>query len=223
MLTKYDTKIKELRETIVDLLQTIVDANITSLIAYENNDIQLYKSIPIKLSNITSQGDLIDNEIIKTFALFGPEAKELRSLVAYLKMTNEIVRIGVGVRKYANSMQSHLGSDCKFSELNSTIIQLHKSTIHAQEYLLECFKDLDMCDIESYYTKVMVEESKNDDLFSILEKEILTIIIDEKELSIEYVQILKTLRKLERSCDRSVNIANLILYAKNGGEISQYS
>ena len=106
---------------------------------------------------------------------------------------------------------------------NSTIIQLHKSTINALEYILECFKQLDDCRIEDFYTKVMVEESKNDDLFSILEKEILTMIIGEQELSIEYVKVLGTLRKLERSCDRSVNIANLMLFASQGGEIRQYS
>ena len=63
----------------------------------------------------------------------------------------------------------------------------------------------------------------NDDLFSVLEKDILNQIIGEKELSIEYVKVLGTLRKLERSCDRSVNIANLMMYANEGGEISVYS
>jgi phosphate transport system protein len=47
----------------------------------------------------------------------------------------------------------------------------------------------------------------------------MTHIIDEKELAIEYVKVLGSLRKLERSCDRTVNIANLMMYAKNGGEI----
>ena len=51
----------------------------------------------------------------------------------------------------------------------------------------------------------------------------MSLIIDEKELSPEYVRLLGTIRKLERSCDRSVNIANLMMYAKNGGAISLYS
>jgi phosphate transport system protein len=68
----------------------------------------------------------------------------------------------------------------------------------------------------------MVEESKSDDFFSLLEKEIMSLIIDSKELATEYVKVLGTLRKLERSCDRSVNIANLIIYAKKGGSIQQY-
>lgn len=223
MSTKYDNKIGEIRELITSLLQNIVWANQISLDSYESNDDNGFKEVQEKLKNITVQGDIIDNEIIKTFALFGPEAKELRTLVAYLKMTNEIVRIGEGVKKYARRMKDHAKSECDLTPLNGTIIQLHKSTVNALVYILECFTNFHECNIEDYYRKIMVEESKNDDLFSILEKEIMTNIIDERELSIEYVKVLGTLRKLERSCDRSVNIANLMMYAKEGGEIRLYS
>ncbi len=223
MSTKYDNKIDEIRGLIHNLLESIVVANQMSLESYNSGDLDAYKEIQEKFNNIEVHGDIIDNEIIKTFALFGPEAKELRSLVAYLKMTNEIVRIGEGVRKYAKRMKQHSESECNLEPLNGTIIQLHKSTVKALEYILECFKDLDECNIEEYYRKIMVEESKNDDIFSILEKDIMTLIIEERELSPEYVKVLGTLRKLERTCDRSVNIANLMMYAKQGGEIQVYS
>jgi phosphate transport system protein len=44
----------------------------------------------------------------------------------------------------------------------------------------------------------------------------------EQELSVEYVNVLSTLRRLERGCDRAVNIANLLLYAAQGGEMRVY-
>jgi len=223
MSTKYNNKIEEIREIMAALLTSIVEANRISLEAYKSSNNEKYKEVQDKLSNISIKGDIIDNEIIKTFALFGPEATELRTLVAYLKMTNEIVRIGEGVKKYTNRMKEHSSSKCDLEPLNSTIIQLHKSTINALEYILKCFEQFEHCNIEDIYAKVMVEESKNDDLFSIVEKEILTMIIDAKELSIEYVKVIVTLRKLERSCDRSVNIANLLMFASQGGEIRQYS
>ncbi|MBU4111067.1 PhoU family transcriptional regulator, partial [bacterium] len=172
MISKYDYKIDQVREQIAALLKNIVDASQLSLKAYEEKDTESLKTVQEMLGNVAVQGDVIDNEIIKTFALFGPEAKELRSLVAYLKMTNELVRIGDGIKKYARRMKEHLNSECDLTPLNSTIIQLHKSTVNALAYILECFTNLDTCNIEEYYAKIMVEESKNDDLFSILEKEI---------------------------------------------------
>ena len=202
---------------------TITTANKLSLEAFINSDEVKFKEVQNALDKIGMKGDVIDNEIIKTFALFGPEAKELRFLVSYLKMTNEIIRIGEGVRKYARRMREHSLSDCNLEALKPSIILLHKSTINALKYIQECFIQNDKCNFEDNYQKVLVEESMNDDLFSILEKEIFNQIIGEKELSIEYVKVLGSLRKLERSCDRTVTIANLMLYAKQGGEINHFN
>jgi len=222
MLTKYAIKIDDIREKISSLLSTILNANELSLTAFKESDDVKFKEVQNLLNKTGQKGDTIDNEIIKTFALFGPEAKELRFLVSYLKMTNEIVRIGEGVKKYARRMNEYTKSECDLDALKPTIILLHKSTINALKYLVDCFNKNSSCDFEDNYRKVIVEESMNDDLFSVLEKEIMTSIIDEKELAIEYVKVLGSLRKLERSCDRSVNIANLMRYAQEGGEISLF-
>lgn len=219
MNSKYDEKINDIREKISTLIKNITDANKISYEAYKENNDEKYQEVQNKLNNIGTNADIIDNEIIKAFALFGPEADELRSLIVYLKMTNEIVRIGMGIKKYSRRMKEHTDSECDLEPLNPTILPLHKSTIVSLELIYECFVNLDECNIEDNYRKVMVEESKNDDFFAVLEKDIMTHIIDEKELAIEYVKVLGSLRKLERSCDRTVNIANLMMYAKNGGEI----
>ncbi|MDD3854770.1 MAG: PhoU family transcriptional regulator [Sulfurimonas sp. RIFOXYB2_FULL_37_5] len=223
MSTKYHEKISTIRGKISLLLENITVADELSLEAFKSSDAAKFKEVEIKLDKIGLKGDDIDNEIIKTFALFGPEAKELRFLVSYLKMTNEIVRIGEGVKKYARRMSEHTSSGCNLESFKPSILLLHKSSVNALKYILECFSKQDECNYEDIYRKVLVEESMNDDLFAVLEKEILNKIIDEKELSIDYVKILGSLRKLERSCDRSVNIANLMMYAEQGGEIKLFN
>ena len=223
MLPRYESKLREIQGMITTVLEKIVKASELTLEAYTDHRGEQFMLAVSELKGIEAEADAIDNEVIKTFALFGPEAQELRTLVSYLKMINEIVRIGGGVKKYARRMKEHCESECNLQPLDTTIIQLHKSSLHALQYIVECFKALDHCEIDDFYRKVMVEESKNDDLFAILEKDILAQIINEAELSGEYVRILGTLRKLERSCDRSVNIANLMLYAQKGGEMHVYS
>jgi phosphate transport system protein len=223
MLPRYESQVNELQQMISKLLDRIVQASETTLEAYNENQHEKFISAVTALKGLEQDANAIDNEIIKTFALFGPEANELRMLVAYLKMTNEIVRIGEGTKKYARRMKEHFESDCNLEPLNTTIIQLHKSSLTALKYIAECFNQMHDCEIDDFYRKVMVEESKNDDLFAIIEKDILAQIINESELSTEYVRVLGTLRKLERSCDRSVNIANLMLYAQKGGEMHVYS
>lgn len=223
MLPRYEEQLSILQAMITDLLKTTYLASEISLEAYQRQDDDLFMKSISTLKNLQKNANDIDNEIIKTFALFGPEAHELRLLVAYLKMTNEIVRIGEGIKKYSRRMKEHCESECDLTPINSTIIQLHKSTLTALRLIYECYADLEACSIDEFYRKVMVEESKNDDFFSILEKEILDQIISETELATQYVRVLGTLRKLERSCDRSVNIANLMLYAQQGGQMHVYS
>jgi len=77
MLTKYDKKIDNIRKKISHLLENIAMADELSLEAFKQSDATKFKEVETKLEKIALQGDAIDNEIIKTFALFGPEQKSL--------------------------------------------------------------------------------------------------------------------------------------------------
>ncbi|MEA3522868.1 MAG: PhoU domain-containing protein [Campylobacterota bacterium] len=222
MLARYENKVRDIRETIINSLKEITEASILTLEAYKDRDNAKFSIVKEQLLQLQSNANSLDNEIIKTFALFGPEAQELRMLVSYLKMNNEFVRIGEGIKKYAKRMQEHCKGDSDLEPLDATIILLHKSSINALNYITQCFEDVESCDVEDTYRKVMVEESQSDDLFAILEKDILKQITKGEELSMEYVKVLMTLRKLERACDRSVNVAKLMVYAERGGEMKIY-
>ena len=236
MLPRYESKINDIQSMLAKLISEVLEAHLKALSAYKNRSVvkttqsdtqnnrktDEFDDVKGILKTIQKEANAIDNEIVKTFALFGPEAQELRLLISYLKMTNELIRIGEGTKKYAKRMKGHCESDCNLESLDDIIIKLHSSSIAAIQYISECFNNHAECDYEDLYRSVMVEESKCDDLLSILEKEILSRIIIEGELSIEYVRILSTLRKLERASDHAINIAKLMLYSKDGGEIQSY-
>jgi len=236
MLPHYESKISEIQGMLYKLISEVLEAHNTALNAYknrnqtkpqdanskENRRTDEFDKVKTILKSIQQEANTIDNEIVKTFALFGPEAQELRLLISYLKMTNELIRIGEGAKKYARRMKEHCESDCNLDSISDVIIKLHSSSIAALQFISNCFNDHGDCDYEDLYRSVMVEESKCDDFHSILEKEILSRIIIEGELSIEYVKVLSTLRKLERASDHSINIAKLMLYSKEGGPIQTY-
>jgi phosphate transport system protein len=74
--------------------------------------------------------------------------------------------------------------------------------------------------IEESFNKVLVEESKTDDLYAMVEKNILKLISKNQELSKDYFNLLSSLRKLEKCADRATSIANLIVFAYIGGELN---
>ena len=222
MLPRYENQINEIQAKLAQLISEVVQAHNIALEAYKTKNPEQFNSVKGILKSIQTEANTIDNDIVKTFALFGPEAQELRLLISYLKMTNELVRIGEGAKKYAKRMKMHCEGECNLESISDVIIKLHSSSIAALQFIADCFNNHAVCDYEDLYRSVMVEESNCDDLHSILEKEILSRIIIEGELSIEYVKILSTLRKLERASDHAINIAKLMLYSKEGGEIQSY-
>ena len=71
------------------------------------------------------------------------------------------------------------------------------------------------------FNKVTVEDSKTDDLYSMVEKNILKLITKNIELSKDYFEVLSSLRKLEKISGRASSIANLLVFAEVGGEMGQ--
>lgn len=222
MLPRYENKLNDIRTQISALVVAIIRANEETLNAFENNQNDLYESAKKYLKNIQTDANTIDNEVIKTLALYGPEAQELRLLVAFLKMTNEIDRIGENMKKYTTRLQDLCSSECDITIMAPSIVQLQKTTLNALQYIHEYLENMNTSDAEELFRKVSVEESKNDDLFSIIEKDLLNLIVNSHELSTDYVRVLATLRKLERTGDRTVNIAALLLYAQQGGELNYH-
>lgn len=223
MLPRYENKLNDIRSQLSSLVAAIIHANEETLSAFENSNNDLYESAKKYLKNIQADVNSIDNEVIKTLALYGPEADELRLLVAFLKMTNELDRVGENMKKYNSRLQDLCSSECDITVMTPSIIQLQKTTLNALHYLHDYLENMVTSDAEELLRKVSVEESKNDDLFSIIEKDLLNLIVESHELSADYVKVLGTLRKLERTGDRTVNIAALLLYAKQGGEIKLYA
>jgi phosphate transport system protein len=110
--------------------------------------------------------------------------------------------------------------------LNTSIIleyavPLLKSALLSLQTSISIIDETDSKHIEEKYHRVVVEESKTDDLYLMIEKNILKLISKNLDLSKEYFDILSALRRLEKIADRAVSIANLLQFAQVGGDIVQ--
>lgn len=193
-----------------------------ALSGMESLDATRFESARTLLKNVETQANAIDNEIVVTLALFGPEAKDLRKMVAYLKITNELVKIAENIRSFSKRMALHLQGDVPLISLHEYSTHLCKTSVQAVTLALGTIDIGDKDTLEDTYRKVKVEESKSDDLYSILEKNILSDITKTIDQSADFIQILSTMRKLERMADRSVNIVQLMIFSRVGGEMKTY-
>ena len=167
--------------------------------------------------------DKIDNLIINVFALYTPEARDLRELVAFLKITNEFDRIANSANSFIRDFPNALSDEIDKDFILEYAIPLQKSSVNALTHALKLFELDDKESVNEHYKLVVIEESKNDDLYKIIEKSLLKKINNELHLSKEYQDIMEALRRLEKIADRALNIAYLMHYANVGGEISKFT
>ena len=222
MLPTEKEKLKQIRQEVSELGQSTLVMNQLILDALKDcKPCQLKDLEKLPKKERYEKIDGIDNLIIKVFALYTPEARDLRELIAFLKITNEFDRIANScnsfIRDFPNALSDDVDKDC----ILEYAIPLQKSSVKALTHALKLLTLKHKDAVDDHYKEVVVEESKNDDLYKIIEKTLLKKINNEVNLSKDYQDILAALRRLEKIADRALSIANLMHYAKVGGEISK--
>jgi len=219
MLTNYKEILQKSQKRVMDLANDVLTAYTLAVEASETKDLEKATQARNMLKDAHERNNKIDNEIIKTLALFSPEAKDLRIVVAYLKIASELTRISDYVRSFAKKVKMQISGEVDLSALEGDMRSFLESTRKSLEAAVQSIEASSVDALEMLYRKVNVEESKCDDIISILEKNILQQICVNPEDAEDMVEFIKAMRKLERISDRSVNVVKLAYFAQKGGKL----
>ncbi|MDX4068243.1 phosphate signaling complex PhoU family protein [Aliarcobacter skirrowii] len=221
MLKPYEEKLKLIKSEVEKLGLDVVEAIEVCLKSLNERKIENLKNVEISEKKFLAKSNELDNIIITTLALYTPEARDLRRMVAFLKITNEIVRTAANTKDFAKMFRRSYSEDLDTNTILEYTIPLLKSALLSTKTAVSIIDEQDLKQVEQKYQRVVVEESKTDDLYLMIEKNILKIITKNLDLSKEYFDILSSLRRLEKIADRSVSIASLLQFAKLGGDMVQ--
>ena len=221
MLKPYEIKLQSIKEEILNIGVDVIDSLELSLKALKDGNIDDLKNVEITEKKLLLKSNEIDNIIVTTLALYSPEAKDLRQLVSYLKITNELVRTGSNAKNFSKMFKKSYSDDLNTNMILEYTIPLLRSALLSLQTSISIIDETNPNHIEEKYHRVIVEESKTDDLYLMIEKNILKLISKNLDLSKEYFDILSALRRLEKIADRAVSMANLFHFAQVGGDIVQ--
>ena len=221
MLKPYEEKLKLIKSEVEKLGLDIVEALEVCLKALNERKIENLKNVEVSEKKFLVKSNEIDNLIITTLALYTPEARDLRRMVAFLKITNEIVRTAANTKDFAKMFRRSYSEELNTNTILEYTIPLLKSALLSTKTAISIIDEQEHSKVEEKYQRVIVEESKTDDLYLMIEKNILKLITQKLDLSKEYFDLLSSLRRLEKIADRSVSIASLLQFAKLGGDIFQ--
>ena len=221
MLKPYEAKLINVKYEIQQIALSVIDSLELCLKALNDRRIEDLSNVEITEKKVLAKSSEIDNIIVSTLALYSPEAKDLRRLVSFLKITNELVRTAANTKDFAKNFKKSYSNDLDTAIILEYTIPLLKSALLSLKTSASIIDEHDEKQIEEKYHKVVVEESKTDDLYLMIEKNILKLIAQKLDLSKEYFDILSSLRRLEKIADRAVSIAKLLQFAQIGGDIVQ--
>ncbi|MFA6137526.1 MAG: PhoU domain-containing protein [Sulfurimonas sp.] len=219
MLAKYENKLLKIKESIFEIGTGLISANKLILEGFENCDIEKFNGAKSYIKNISNKTSHIDRDIITILALQSPEASDLRAMVSYLKITNELLRACANTRNFIKGFVN-VCSEVDLKTINDYAIPMQKSTVEALEHAIAMINVDCVDEIQECFNKVLIAENKTDELFEMIEVNLM-----EQSKAVEefgkYHKMLSALRKSEKIADRAMSIASLLLFARIGGEIHQ--
>lgn len=221
MLSKNEQKLVEVREKTVEILEDLTISQKLALQALETCDEKSFEQVKVPLKQIHEKTEEIDNLILTIFALYNPEASDLREMVATLKITSSLQRIATNEKNYIKNMAvCNPNTDSEIKRIISESLTINRCTIRALEYTMEMIVETaDMDKIEELAARINVEFSKTDDVYTLIEKDVLQLMHAHHEVNEEYMNLLKYIRKNLKIIDRLEDIAARIKFARIGGKM----
>ena len=221
MLPQYHDARHAVRDTVIDLVKNLAETNKIALEAMGKRDATLLETARNGLKEMASVTEKIDNDIVLIFAKFTPGARDLREMVSYLKVTSALNRIRNNINSYLKNMQGVLDEEsADVKNLIDDSLRINKCTLDAFDYtidMLNTFEDDDK--IKKLASKIAVEYSKTEDIYSLLEKDMVQKMNDADGNAQEYFNLLKYFRKNLKIIDRLYSIAQRVIFARMGGKL----
>lgn len=217
MLKDYSDKLDEINDKMLSITQDILDANKIILTGLQECNKGLLDNAKSNLKNMSTRTTEIDNSIVKILALYSPEAKDLRFAVSFFKISNELLRASSNTRTFISGLSNYC------TELDETTVKefavpMQKSTIDCLTAVVKMIKATSNEETQESFNNIIVSENKTDEYYELLQDNIY-----KKAPNIEdfgkFTKILRALRKSEKIADRALDVGNLLLFARIGGEL----
>lgn len=104
--------------------------------------------------------------------------------------------------------------------INEYAIPMQTSTINALKTSVNMINVEDVDELQDMYEEVLIEESKADDLYEMIERNLIAQAESASTNFEKFHKMLRALRKGEKIANRAISIASLLLYIEVGGNLN---
>jgi phosphate transport system protein len=203
-----EPELQALKDNLMDMLLLVRNQMLKCKKAIQKNDISVAEEVITDEKKVNMQEIAIDRDCESILALYTPVATDLRLVLASLKITNDLERIGDNAKSLARFLTEHL------DELPRHWLQ--KFNIEAMlDVLTDMLKDMGEA-LRKEDTKLAKQTTKNDEQLNKYNREAYKTTAELMEEHHDKGKILLTLfsltRDLERAGDLTKNIAEELVF-----------
>ncbi len=203
-------EIEKLKKNILFLGALVEESVQKSVKAIEGRDVAMAKKVIEVDEEIDKKEVEIEEDCLKILALHQPVAKDLRFIIAVLKIDNDLERIGDMAVNIAERTFSLVKYPSSFKQFNLGEMA-QKATAMLQKALDSMVNmNADLA------RQVGAEDDEVDEMKRRISEDVKNMIIKEPSRTEELLQYLLIARHLERIADHATNIAEDVIYMLEG-------
>jgi phosphate transport system protein len=210
MLHYWQREIENLKKLILSLGAIVEEQIQRAILALERRDAALADEVSARDREVDSLEIVVEEECLKILALYQPVAKELRFVVAVLKMNNDLERIG--------DLASNIARRARYlsrKDKIDLIMEFREAADKAQAMVKKSLDALVNTD-ERLAREVIAADEEVDKLTKIMLKKTINAIEKDSKRAKEYFSLRSISKNLERIADSATNIAEDVVYLCTG-------
>jgi phosphate transport system protein len=221
MLPQNIEKINEVREKTSEVLNDLLRSQRLVLQALEECDERSYEQAMVPIKGIDVKVDEIDRLVVAVMVRYSPEARDLREMIAFLKIASSLQRLATNEKNYIKNMRiCNSQTDNEIKKIIIESLSINRCTIRAIEYAIEMIGIVENKEyLREVASRIDVEASKTDDIYGMIEKDVLQKMNSEHLLNEDFIHALKYIRKNLKIIDRLEDISSKLLFARAGGHL----
>jgi len=210
MLHYWQREIENLKKQILSLGAIVEEQIQRAVLALDRCDNSLANEVIARDREVDSLEIVVEEECLKILALYQPVAKELRFVVAVLKMNNDLERIG--------DLASNIASRARYLNKKEKIDLTGEFNEVAYKAQIMVKKSLDALvnTDEKLAREVIAADEEVDKLTKHMLKRTISAIEKNPDRVKEYFSIRSISKNIERMADCATNIAEDVVYLCTG-------
>jgi phosphate transport system protein len=211
----FDNEITQLRGLIAEmggLAETAIANAIEALIRHDDEMAQKVIAGDAKLDALEAE---VDQLAVRIIALRAPMADDLRDVIAALKISGVVERIG----DYAKNIAKRVGAVERQKNLEPLTLVPAMAEI-AQSMVRDVLNAFAARD-QHLAVKVIERDEKLDNFYNSLFRNLVTHMMENPATISSAAQLLFVARNLERIGDHATNVAEMVYYAETGSYLGE--